>query len=224
MLDTRIIAAHGSFGPAPYQKLAIAKADFGNSAEWRASDAFVVGERLSHANVRDTGGWNNANCKIKTDRVGYEAVAQQVVKEAGVAGRQLFAALVAHKVHNPAPIAAIAMLARDSFGVWVVPHRVQFHGQKSHGQNNKRNTTNPFETGPTPERHNDYNLCPYRNHVKNDPARRDLSRDTHLPVAISNLMPDPISVPAAFAGLHIYGVSAAHWERPLVFSPRLRYS
>jgi hypothetical protein len=97
--------------------LAIAKADFGNSAEWRTSDAFVVEERLSHANVRDTGGWNNANYDIKTDRVGYEAVAQQVVKEACVAGRQLFAALVAHQVHDPAPIATIAMFARDSIGV-----------------------------------------------------------------------------------------------------------
>jgi hypothetical protein len=129
------------------------KADFGNSAEWRASDAFVVEERLSHANVLDTGGWNNANCDIKTDRVGYEAVVQQVVKEASVAGRQFLAALVAHKVHDPAPIAVIAMLARDSIGVWVVPQRVQFHGQKSHGQNCKRETTNPFMATPVSERH-----------------------------------------------------------------------
>ena len=137
------------------QKLAIAKDNFGNSAEWRASDALVVEERLSHANVLDTGGLNNANCDIKTDRVGYKAVAQQVLKEASVAGRQLFAALVAHKVHDPAPIAAIAVLARDSIGVCVVPQRVQFHGQKSHGQNNKRKTTNPFVTRPVPERHNE---------------------------------------------------------------------
>ena len=115
----------------------------------------MVEERLSQENVLDTGGLNNANCDIKTDRVGYEAVAQQVVKEASVAGRQFFAVLVARKVHRPAPIAAVAVLARDSGGVWVVQQRVQFHGQESHGQNNERKTTNPFVTRPVPERHNE---------------------------------------------------------------------
>lgn len=112
-------------------------------------------ERLSHANILDTGGLNNTNCDSETARVGYEAVAQQVMKEAGVTGRQLFAVLAAYKVHGPAPIAAIAVLARDSFGVWVVQQRVQLHGQESHGQNNKRKTTNPFVTTPIPERHNE---------------------------------------------------------------------
>jgi len=91
--------------------LAIAKADFGNSAEWRASDAFVFEERLSHTNELDTGGLTNANCDIKTDRVGYKAEAQQVLKEASVAGRQLFAVLVARKVYSPVPIAAITVFA-----------------------------------------------------------------------------------------------------------------
>ena len=53
----------------------------------------------------------DVNCDIKTDRVGYEAVAQQVVKEAGVAGRQFFTALVARKVHSPVPIATITVFA-----------------------------------------------------------------------------------------------------------------
>jgi hypothetical protein len=91
--------------------LAIAKADFGNLGKWRTSDAFVVEGRLSHANVLHTGGFNDTNCDIKTDRVGYEAVAQQVVKEAGVAGRQFFAALIARKVPSSVPIAAITVCA-----------------------------------------------------------------------------------------------------------------
>jgi hypothetical protein len=82
-------------------------------------------------------------------------VVQQAVKKASVAGRQLFAVFIAHKVLDPAPIAAIAVLARDSIGVWVVQQRVQFHGQKSHGQNYKRKTTNPFVAKPIPERHDE---------------------------------------------------------------------
>jgi len=35
-------------------------------------------------------------------------VVQQAVKKASVAGRQLFAVFIAHKVLDPAPIAAIA--------------------------------------------------------------------------------------------------------------------
>ena len=84
--------------------------------------------RLSHTNILDTGELNKANCNIKTARVGYEAVAQQVVQEASVAGRQLFAVLIARKAHAPGPIAAIQMIARDGIGVWVGQKRIQFHG------------------------------------------------------------------------------------------------
>ena len=121
------------YRPCAVSEVGDEKADFGNSAEWRASDAFVAEKRLSHANVLDTGGSDNANCDIKTDRVGYETVVQQVVKEASVARRQFFTVLAARKVHSPLPIAAITVFARDSFGVGVVQQRVQFHGQKSHG-------------------------------------------------------------------------------------------
>jgi hypothetical protein len=40
-MDTRTIAARGFIGPARHQ-LTSEKADFGNSTEWRASDAFVI--------------------------------------------------------------------------------------------------------------------------------------------------------------------------------------
>jgi hypothetical protein len=80
-------------------------------------------------------------------------MAQQVVKEAGVAGRQLFAVLVTRKGHDSAPVAAIATLARDSIGVLMVQQRVQFHGKESHGQNNKRKTTNPFMSTPVLDWH-----------------------------------------------------------------------
>jgi hypothetical protein len=72
---------------------------------------------LSHADALKTAGLNNTNFDSKTDRVGYEAVAQKAVKEASVAERQLFAVLVARKVYGPASIAAITLFARDSIGV-----------------------------------------------------------------------------------------------------------
>ena len=113
----------------------------------------MAGERLGQPHVLHSEELKKRSWESERILCGYQAVGQQVLKEAGIARALFFDELVAHKVGGPVPIAADAVLARDRIGVPMVPQSIELHGQQAHGQNNEEKPTTAFATVHAPELH-----------------------------------------------------------------------
>ena len=84
-----------------------------------------------HPQELKKGSWQ---CKTALCR--YHAVGQQIVEEASVTRLRLLEDLIARNVKDLV-LNSIAVLARKSIRVRVVPEGIEFHGEQTHGHDNE---------------------------------------------------------------------------------------